>query len=149
MDFELRGSNWDSKIEELMIKSQDFNLYDMLKTGGQNSDTDQTLLLIQSLEKKLIKKFEYTDEKTKKFDEDMIRIKNDTIKNNRQIELLLVENTTNKKDIEMISMDNMKLQDATNDLEQKLNKLIENLPEADNKELLRQIEEMSSRARVS
>ena len=38
-----------------MIKSQDFNLYDMLKTGGTNSDLDQTLSLIQSLEKKLMK----------------------------------------------------------------------------------------------
>lgn len=110
MSLELRGSSWDERIEELLIKSQDFNIYDMLKSGGENTDMDQSLLLIQSLEKKILKKFEYTDEKQKRIEEEQIKIKNDLMKNTKNIDMLSNEALNSKKDIESVNYEISKFQ---------------------------------------
>lgn len=86
MDLEVRGSNWDEKIQDLVIKSQDLDIYDALKSGGENTNFDQALILVQSLEKKIFKKFEFTDEKQRKLEEEQGKIRNEAMKTGKKME---------------------------------------------------------------
>jgi hypothetical protein len=73
-------------MEEVSVKMQDFNIYDLFKggVGGEGGSSDVSILLVQNLEKKVFKKFEFIDEKTKKQDEESYRHKNEigNLKNN-------------------------------------------------------------------
>ncbi len=49
----------------------DFNIYDVLKNNQGGEDTSQFLVLLQNLEKKVFKKFEFVDEKLEKLSDDI------------------------------------------------------------------------------
>ncbi len=77
-------------MEEISVKIQDFNIYDLFKSSGSDGgSSDASVILIQNLEKKVFKKFEFMDEKTKKQEEEGYKVKNEisNIKN-------LLENLT-------------------------------------------------------
>jgi hypothetical protein len=62
-------------MEEISIKVNDFNVYDLFKTGSEGGSSDAGVLLVQNLEKKTFKKFEFIDEKLKRADEENYKLK--------------------------------------------------------------------------
>jgi len=92
-------------IEEVSLKVQDFNIYDIFQSNvSEGSTADASIILIQNLEKKLFKKFEFIDEKLKKVEEDTYRYKNEIsnfkilIENsNKAMNLLKEENEKHNK----------------------------------------------------
>jgi hypothetical protein len=81
----IKNGEFEKTMEEVTVKMQDFNIYDLFKgSGGDGGSSDISVILVQNLEKKVFKKFEFIDEKTKKQDEESYKNKNDigNIKNN-------------------------------------------------------------------
>lgn len=75
------------KFEDISVKVEDFNIYDIFKSNlAEGGSADASIILIQNLEKKLFKKFEFLDEKMKKTDEDSYRFKNEFSNNKIQLE---------------------------------------------------------------
>ena len=73
----------EKNIEDLNLKMLDFNIFDLFKnkTGieGGKLDGGDVIFLIQNIEKKIYKKFEMSDEKYKKLEDDSFKIKNDIL----------------------------------------------------------------------
>ena len=66
------------KMEEISVKVMDFNIYDLFKdttVGGGSIDASK--LLVKNLEQKFTQKNEIIDEKMKKNEEDIYKLKND------------------------------------------------------------------------
>jgi len=92
-------------FEEMSVKVEDFNIYDIFKSNlAEGGSADASIILIQNLEKKLFKKFEFIDDKLKRSEEDSYRYKNEfsnfkiQIENlNKSINLLKDENEKNNK----------------------------------------------------
>jgi len=81
----IKNAEFERTMEEVSVKMQDFNIYDLFKgSGGEGGSSDVSVILIQNLEKKVFKKFEFIDEKTKKQDEESYKHKNEiqNLKNN-------------------------------------------------------------------
>ncbi len=77
---EMRLSNEEMKkqIEDLTIKCNDFNIYDLFKDAKvEGGNIDLSKVLIMNLEQKVFKKFDTVDEKIKKLNEDIYKFKND------------------------------------------------------------------------
>lgn len=71
------------------MKLEDFNIYDIFKSNlTEGGSTDASIILIQNLEKKLFKKFEFIDEKIKRSEEEAYRFKNELSNNKIQLENL-------------------------------------------------------------
>ena len=86
-----------NKLKDMEVKMQDFNIVELLKAGagGDGGDVNMTLGLISNLEKKVMTKIKYTDERITKTDslnfkmnKDIQNIKNVQDLNNRNIENL-------------------------------------------------------------
>jgi len=86
---ELKKSNdkLTKDFESISIKVEDFNIYDIFKSNlAEGGSADASIILIQNLEKKLFKKFEFIDDKLKKSDEESYRYKNEFSNNKIQFE---------------------------------------------------------------
>ena len=84
-------------MEEISVKIQDFNIYDLFKSNSsEGGSTDVSVILVQNLEKKVFKKFEFIDEKTKKQDEESYKLKNE-ISNVKNLIETLSKNVFNLK----------------------------------------------------
>ena len=103
-------------MEEISVKVQDFNIYELFKANSAESgSTDMGVILVQNLEKKVFKKFEFIDEKGKRSDEEVYKLKaeiNNNLKNfnentNKNLTHLTEEieriNTENKTNIEILN----------------------------------------------
>ena len=65
-------------MTDINLKIQDFNVYDLFKSNtAEGGSSDVSVILVQNLEKKVFKKFEYIDDKTKKQDEESYKFKNE------------------------------------------------------------------------
>ena len=72
----------EKQIEEINLKLLDFNIFDVIKakanaSNDPKSNSDDVVFLIQSIDKKSLKKFEVTDERIKKMDDEIRRLKNE------------------------------------------------------------------------
>ena len=79
---------FEKNIEDLNNKILDFNIYDIFKSSlsdpsKTNSNLDHTVLLVQNLDQKTMKKFESYDEKIKKNADELYKLRNEisSIKN--------------------------------------------------------------------
>ena len=86
-DLEIKSKQFKNEMEQMRVKVEDFNIYDLLKDGG-DGNLDAAKVLIMSLEKKVFKKFEQNDEKQKNLDEEMFKHKNDVKQINEYIDNL-------------------------------------------------------------
>lgn len=80
-----KNQEFERTMEDVAVKMQDFNIYDLFKnSGGEGGNADVSAVLVQNLEKKVFKKFEFIDEKAKKSDEENYKLKGEigNIKNN-------------------------------------------------------------------
>ena len=85
------------KLEEISVKVMDFNIYDLFKentVGGGSIDAAK--VLIKNLEQKFTQKNEIVDEKIKKNEEDIYKLKND------------FQNVKNESDVISHNLDNFK-----------------------------------------
>jgi hypothetical protein len=106
-----RFDNIDNQLQDINVKVMDFNVFDMFK-GKIDSDGghgDELFILIQNLEKKLMKKFEFVDEKVKKSEEEAYKIKNDILgmKNNIDINTKTIINHKEQIDIIFAKLDDI------------------------------------------
>ena len=85
------------KIEEISVKVMDFNIYDLFKdTMVEGGSIDASKILIKNLEQKFTQKNEIVDEKMKKNEEDIYKLKND------------FQNLRNESDVISHNLDNFK-----------------------------------------
>ena len=72
-------STFKTDLEDMKVKVQDFNIFDLIKSGSDNSggNIDLTKALILNLENKVFKKFGFYDERYKSYDTDIFKIKED------------------------------------------------------------------------
>ncbi len=75
-EIEIRAKQSKNEMDQIRVKVEDFNIYDLVKDNG-DGNLDASKLLIMALEKKVFKKFEQNDEKYKILDEDVTKFKND------------------------------------------------------------------------
>ena len=75
-DIEIRAKQSKNEMDQIRVKVEDFNIYDLVKDSG-DGNLDASKVLIMALEKKVFKKFEQNDEKYKVLDEDVTKFKND------------------------------------------------------------------------
>lgn len=76
------------EFENMKVKVQDFNIYDVFKGEGVDGDIDAAKILIQTLENKVFKKFALIDERAKKNDNDIFKIDDQTKKLKALVESL-------------------------------------------------------------
>lgn len=107
---ELNNITIKEKLEDVIIKQSDFNIIEALKMSNDNPDFNIIYELIKNTEKKFLKKFEFTDEKQRKLEEEQNKFKNDIMKAVRDIDILSIENSSLKKDTENTSFELLKLQ---------------------------------------
>ena len=85
------------KMEEISVKVMDFNIYDLFKDNSVGGGSlDAAKLLIKNLEQKFTQKNEIVDEKMKKNEEDIYKLKND------------FQNLKNESDVISHNLDNFK-----------------------------------------
>ena len=75
-DIEIRAKQSKNEMDQIRVKVEDFNIYDLVKDSG-DGNLDASKVLIMALEKKVFKKFEQNEEKYKVLDEDVTKFKND------------------------------------------------------------------------
>ena len=105
-----------------------FNIYDLVKSNDSSGgSSDVSVVLVQNLEKKVFKKFEFIDEKSKKHDEEGFKVKNDMSNIKNTIEAISKNVINLKLELENgfyennIVIENHK--DQLNDLENKIDGL--------------------------
>jgi hypothetical protein len=123
-------------MEEISVKIQDFNIYDLFKSNSsEGGSSDVSVILVQNLEKKVFKKFEFMDEKTKKQDEESYKLKNE-ISNVKNLIETLSKNVVNlKQEYDIAFSDNNiaidgykeKFDEIESKLEGIYNKIMENI----------------------
>ena len=84
-DLTKKFGDFKSDYENVKVKVEDFNIYDLFKgEGGNAGNLDVTKSLVMALENKVFKKFSFYDERYKVYDKDIFKIKEET-KNNSSI----------------------------------------------------------------
>ena len=69
-DMRLKNEDMKKQLEDLAIKCNDFNIYDLFKDAKvEGGNIDLSKVLIMNLEQKVFKKFDTVDEKIKKLNE--------------------------------------------------------------------------------
>ena len=68
----------EDSLQEMKLKIQDFNIFDMFKDTG-NPNMDAATALIKTMEGKFITKFNFIDEKLKNNDGEILKVKNDVV----------------------------------------------------------------------
>ena len=141
-------SNINEKLDNLTVKVQDFNIYDIFKDSN-NTNLDAATGLIQNLELKIKKKLDLIDEKNKLNDEIIIKTKNDltTMKNASESSYNLA--SSNKENLEKfvqeykIEIDDLKKKN--NEIIEKMKKSFKNNIEEKTNSLQKIIEEQNSK----
>lgn len=132
----------ESTLEELKVKSSDFNIYELLKDTSNMGEgsTDSSKILIQALENKIFKKFAFEDEKIKLNEKDIHKAKTDIIdlKNsndciNRAISILRDDMADTKASIEALSNSTddkmIELHNSFNNMKKQFDERINNINE--------------------
>jgi DNA repair ATPase RecN len=77
-ELKLITDDHEKKINDMGIKLQDFNIYDILKGNLQgDGDSSAAIALIQNLEKKVDSKFKLNDDRINKHDEELFKLTKD------------------------------------------------------------------------
>ena len=117
-DEELRKKIGDleKELENIKVKIQDFNIYDMFKDSG-DGNLDASKILISALENKVFKKFELVDERNKKMESDIFKNKQD------------IQNLVNTVNATKMMNENMKnaIEENNQNIDNKLNNLLEQI----------------------
>lgn len=130
----IKGINTDMKnmkedAENIKIKVMDFSLLDAFKDKNITADIDAAELLIKSLENKINEKFKFVEEKIKKDEGDIFKLKTD---------ITNIKNASNfqTKNLSYLKEEILSLQKS---LEQQRTNTLDNINQ--NKELVRKLRE--------
>lgn len=130
----IKGINTDMKnmkedAENIKIKVMDFSLLDAFKDKNITADIDAAELLIKSLENKINEKFKFVEEKIKKDESDIFKLKTD---------ITNIKNASNfqTKNLSYLKEEILSLQKS---LEQQRTNTLDNINQ--NKELVRKLRE--------
>lgn len=105
------------EMEKLMVKCQDFNIYDIFKDGG-DGNIDAAKALVMNLEKKVFKKFGFVEERLK-------TVESQSVKDGNLLPQLQSQLQTIELRIKQIETDSGEIKNlASNDDFQKLNEKI-------------------------
>ena len=141
-DLKNKYKKLNDEFEEIKVKVNDFNIYDIFKTNGNDSNNSSNLdvnkVLIQNLETKIFKKIGFQDERIKSSEETIIKSSNEiqNLKNNLEQQIRNFNNfkenyenffkedenfknkqkELNKKFINDINLINKELKDKLNNL---------------------------------
>lgn len=135
-DMTKKMDDFERTMEDVSVKMQDFNIYDLFKgSGGDGGNSDVSVLLVQNLEKKVFKKFEFIDEKSKKIDEENYKhkaeignIKNNLDNLNKQFTNYVRDNDITFNDFNVVIDDYKdKFDEIENKMESIYNKVMEEL----------------------
>ena len=139
-DFNRKFDNLNTQLNEINLKLLDFNIFDIIKNkssnSGDKSDSGDVFILIQSFEKKFLKKFENNDEKIRRLDDEIYKLKNENInsitkfdKNQALINTLDENHRKINLKIEKINItvDELK-DDLIKEIDEKINGFSYNLP---------------------
>ena len=80
-DMKKKQDDTARKLTDIQSKVEDFNVIELLKStggSGQGGDANVALGLIQNLEKKIMQKFKFSDERISKNEEDILKLKNES-----------------------------------------------------------------------
>jgi hypothetical protein len=123
---------FEKNIDELNNKLLDFNIYDIFKSAVSdpskgNTNIDHTVLLVQNLDQKTMKKFESYDEKIKKNLDDIYKLRNE-VSSIKSISLKTQENQENfiieeKKKNVVPHTDHFNQEEFQKEFDKKLNEL--------------------------
>ena len=95
--YKTESDSMKKKMEEISVKVMDFNIYDLFKDSAVGGGSiDSATLLVKNLEQKFAHKNEIIDEKMKKNEEDIYKLKND------------FQNVKNESDVIAHNLDNFK-----------------------------------------
>ena len=70
-------NNLKETVEKIKLKVMDFSIFEVLKEKNITADVDVAELLIKTLESKMEEKFKYNDDKFKKDEQDIIKLKSE------------------------------------------------------------------------
>ena len=125
-DLEIKSKQIKNEIDNIKIKVEDFNVYDLFKDNG-DGNLDASKLLIMNLEKKVFKKFDQNDEKNRLLEEDILKSKknsNNAINAVNNIKKQIENNNKSNEDI-ILSFHELKeeISNSINQMQSKINKL--------------------------
>ena len=112
--------------EDVKVKVQDFNIYDLFKDGegASGGSIDAAKTLIMALENKVFKKFSLYDERYKKYDNDILKINEINRNNSNTFELMEKQIQKNRQEVSDINRnyekDILELKEKLEALEDKL-----------------------------
>ena len=87
-------------IDQLKIKSEEYNIYDILKdVKVNNGSIDASKLLIQTFENKIFKKFSLCDDRIKKHDSDLLKHSSELLTLQHVINTLSSKSTSNTSEL--------------------------------------------------
>ena len=95
-DLEIRAKQSKNEMDQIRVKVEDFNVYDLFKDAG-DGNLDASKVLIMALEKKVFKKFEQNDERAKGLEEDVFKSKNISTNAMNSIKSIKKDIENNKK----------------------------------------------------
>ena len=125
-------NNIKENMESLNIKVMDFSLFDVFKDKNITADIDAAELLVKALENRINEKFKFEDDKFKKDEQDIMKLKN---------ELTNIKNSTNfqTKNLSYIKEEILTFQKT---IEQLRTNTADNIMQ--NKELIRKLREKTN-----
>lgn len=139
-DIVKKTSNWETNIEELNVKMADFNIYDLFKNNAiEGGSTDAGIILVQNLEKKVFKKFEFSDDKIKRSEDEIHKIKNSIQLAKANMDSLNKANQLLKEDLDKMNQNISETREEGQAIEERA----KNLNEINRKSLLEEIEKHS------
>ena len=128
-------SKYKTELEDIKVKVQDFNVFDIIKSSGSPSgDLDVSKALIMNLENKVFKKFEFYDERYKYYDTDIFKIKEDNKNLNNNINVMKTQQQKYEESIQSkINELTTNIEDKNNELKNQIIELQNELNEINNK----------------
>ena len=128
-------SKYKAELEDIKVKVQDFNVFDIIKSSGSPSgDLDVSKALIMNLENKVFKKFEFYDERYKYYDTDIFKIKEDNKNLNNNINVMKTQQQKYEESIQSkINELTTNIEDKNNELKNQIIELQNELNEINNK----------------
>ena len=137
--YKIETDSIKKKIEDISIKVMDFDVFDVLKESSvSGGSVDASKILIKNLEQKLTHKNEMIDEKIKKNEEDIYKLKNEfqNLKNESEVISYNLNSFQNKikELVEQVGLTNDTNSNLVNDMNGKLTEIYKKLLEKINEE---------------
>lgn len=143
MDVKKNNDNLKTDFEDISVKVNDFDIYELFKNNTSDTGSiDTSAILIQNLEKKLFKKFELIDTNSKKQNEDVFRTKNE------MGNMKILFETTNKnvgkinEEVEKVKKESEEIKGLLDEKIKEIEEKLRELSNQINESILNQINEM-------